>query len=51
MKNNIKKSEINYDKWLKLYKGKDVLFLTLLEHTYYRKQYNAWKVGNIEKMT
>jgi len=36
--------------WLQMYKGRDVNTVTLAEHTAYRKQYDAWKIGNVEKV-
>jgi hypothetical protein len=46
----IQKSRITYDMWLQMYKGRDVNTVTLEQHTAYRKQYDAWKIGNIEKV-
>ena len=37
-----------YDDWLKKYKGKGVFDLTCQENKIFLKQYNAWKLGNIE---
>ena len=39
-----------YDLWLQRYKGKGVHDLTLNEHTKFRKEYDGWKRGNIEKV-
>ena len=44
------KNRITYDMWLQMYKGRDVNTVTLEQHTAYRKQYDAWKIGNIEKV-
>ena len=44
------KSRMIYDDWLKKYKGKSVFDLTCQENKIFLKQYNAWKLGNIEKV-
>ena len=46
----IKKSDIDYRKWLLIYKGKDLDKITVNEHTKFSKLFSAWKVGNIEKV-
>jgi len=46
----IQKANIDYRRWLLIYKAKDLDKLTLEEHTKFSKLYAAWKVGNIEKV-
>lgn len=49
-KREIKKSDIDYRKWLLIYKGKDLDKITLNEHTKYSKLFSAWRTGNIERL-
>ena len=46
----IKKSDIDYRKWLLIYKGKDLDKITVNEHTKFSKLFIAWRTGNIEKI-
>ena len=48
--NNIKKMRMPYAYWVKLYKGKLIDDITLMEHKLYHRQYKAWRMGNIEKV-
>tara|TARA_B100001079_G_C15985503_1_gene329438 strand:+ start:244 stop:405 length:162 start_codon:yes stop_codon:yes gene_type:complete len=50
LKKAIQKSQIDYRRWLLIYKAKDLDKLTLEEHTKFSKLFSAWKVGNIEKV-
>jgi len=50
LKKTIQKANIDYRRWLLIYKAKDIDKLTLEEHTKYSKLFSAWKVGNIEKV-
>lgn len=50
LKKAIQKSQIDYRRWLLIYKAKELDKLTLEEHTKFRKLYAGWKVGNIEKV-
>lgn len=50
LKQTIQKANIDYRRWLLIYKAKDIDKLTLEEHTKFSKMYAAWKVGNIEKV-
>ena len=45
-----KKSSITYNDWLVRYKGKTVHKIDVNEHTKWSKEYQAWRVGNIEKL-
>jgi hypothetical protein len=49
---NISKNKLNYtyDMWLTKYKGKSVHDITVEEHTKWAKEYQSWRVGNIEKV-
>jgi hypothetical protein len=46
----MKKSNITYDTWLKIYKATDIYKITLEEHRKYSKLFAAWREGNIEKV-
>ena len=50
VKKEIKKSDIDYRNWLLIYKGKDLNKITANEHAKFSKLFQAWKVGNIEKV-
>jgi hypothetical protein len=50
LKKTIQKANIDYRRWLLIYKAKDLDKLTVEEHTKFSKQFAAWKVGNIEKV-
>ncbi len=50
LKQTIQKANIDYRRWLLIYKAKDIDKLTLEEHTKFAKLYAKWKVGNIEKL-
>ena len=50
VKEELVKSRMTYDEWLKKYKGKSVHDLYVDEHTKYSKEFQAWKRGNIEKV-
>jgi len=45
-----KKSKMTYDMWLQRYKGRTVKDIDVNEHTKWSKQFQAWRVGNIEKV-
>ena len=45
------KSRMTYDKWLKRYKGKTVHDIDVNEHTKWSREFQAWKQGNIEKVS
>ena len=45
-----KKSKMTYDMWLQTYKGRSVNDIDVNEHTKWSKQFQAWKIGNIEKV-
>ena len=45
-----KKSKMTYDMWLRNYKGRTVKDIDVNEHTKWSKQFQAWRVGNIEKV-
>ena len=45
-----KKSSIIYNDWLVKYKGKTVKEIDVNEHTKWAKEFQAWRVGNIEKV-
>ena len=45
-----KKSSITYNDWLVRYKGKTVHEIDVNEHTKSAKEYQSWKIGNIEKL-
>ena len=49
-KKHFLKSKINYGAWLTRYKGRDIKTITLEEHTKWAREYQAWRVGNIEKV-
>ena len=44
------KMRFTYDLWLQKYKGKTVHEITVEEHTKFSKEYQSWKVGNVEKL-
>ncbi len=46
----MKKSNITYDMWLKIYKTTDIYEITLEEHRKYSKLFAAWREDNIEKV-
>ena len=50
MAKKIDKMRITYDDWTQRYKGKTIQKLTLKEHKVFHKQYQAWRIGNIEKV-
>ena len=45
-----KKSSFTYNDWLVKYKGKTVKEIDVNEHTKWAKEFQAWRVGNIEKV-
>ena len=45
-----KKSSITYNDWLVKYKGKTVKEIDVNEHTKWAKEFQSWRVGNIEKV-
>ena len=45
-----KKSSITYNDWLIRYKGKTVHEIDVNEHTKWAKEFQSWRVGNIEKV-
>ena len=45
-----KKSKMTYDMWLRNYKGRTVKDIDVNEHTKWSKEFQAWRVGNIEKV-
>ena len=45
-----KKSKMTYDMWLRNYKGRTVQSIDVNEHTKWSKEFQAWRVGNIEKV-
>ena len=45
-----KKSKMTYDMWLQRYKGRTVKDIDVNEHTKWSKEFQAWRVGNIEKV-
>ena len=45
-----KKSKMTYDMWLRNYKGRTVKDIDVNEHTKWSKQFQSWRVGNIEKV-
>ena len=45
-----KKSSITYNDWLVKYKGKTVKQIDVNEHTKWSREFQAWRVGNIEKV-
>ena len=45
-----KKSKMTYDMWLQRYKGRTVESIDVNEHTKWSKEFQAWRVGNIEKV-
>ena len=45
-----KKSKMTYDMWLRNYKGRTVKDIDVNEHTKWAREYQAWRVGNIEKV-
>ena len=45
-----KKSSFSYNDWLVKYKGKTVKEIDVNEHTKWAKEFQAWRVGNIEKV-
>ena len=36
--------------WLRTYKGKSLKEIDVNEHTKWSKEYQSWKVGNVEKL-
>ena len=44
------KMKFTYDLWLQKYKGKTVKEIDVNEHTKWAKEFQAWRVGNIEKV-
>jgi hypothetical protein len=49
-KKHFLKSKMTYDMWLQTYKGRSVNDIDVNEHTKWSKQFQAWKIGNIEKV-
>ena len=49
-KKHFLKSKMTYDMWLRTYKGKSVEEIDVNEHTKLSKEFQAWRVGNIEKL-
>ena len=49
-KKHFLKSKMTYDMWLRTYKGKSVEEIDVNEHTKWSKEFQAWRVGNIEKL-
>ena len=45
-----KKSKMTYDMWLQNYKGRTVKDIDVNEHTKWSREFQAWRVGNIEKV-
>jgi len=45
-----KKSRITYNDWLVRYKDRTVQSIDVNEHTKWAREYQAWRVGNIEKV-
>ena len=45
-----KKSRITYNDWLVRYKDRTVQSIDVNEHTKWSKEFQAWRVGNIEKV-
>jgi len=45
-----KKSRITYNDWLQRYKDRTVQSIDVNEHTKWAREYQAWRVGNIEKV-
>ena len=45
-----KKSKMTYDMWLQRYKDRTVQSIDVNEHTKWAREYQAWRVGNIEKV-
>ena len=45
-----KKSSFTYNDWLVRYKGKTVHEIGVNEHTKWSKEYQSWKIGNVEKL-
>ena len=45
-----KKSKMTYDMWLRNYKGRTVKDIDVNEHTKWSREFQAWRVGNIEKV-
>lgn len=41
---------MTYRTWLTKYKGLDLDELTMEEHTKTAREFNNWKVGNVEKV-
>ena len=44
------KSKMTYDMWLRRYKDRTVNDIDVNEHTKWSKEFQAWRVGNIEKL-
>ena len=49
-KKHFLKSKMTYDMWLRTYKGKTVKQIDVNEHTKWSREFQAWRVGNIEKV-
>jgi len=45
-----KKSKMTYDMWLRNYKGRTVKDIDVNEHTKWSREFQSWRVGNIEKV-
>jgi hypothetical protein len=45
-----KKSRITYNDWLVRYKDKTVHDITVEEHANWSREFQSWRVGNIEKV-
>ena len=45
-----KKSKMTYDMWLQRYKGRTVKDIDVNEHTKWSREFQSWRVGNIEKV-
>ena len=41
---------MNYDMWLRNYKGRTVKDIDVNEHTKWSREFQSWRVGNIEKV-
>ena len=49
-KKHFLKSKMTYDMWLQRYKDRSVQSIDVNEHTKWAREYQAWRVGNIEKV-
>ena len=49
-KKHFLKSKMTYDMWLQRYKDRTVESIDVNEHTKWSKEFQAWRVGNIEKV-